>query len=152
MESRLSILYNRIRRTFRRPTAEAPLKNQPQKSVPKPGKLSQLVRLPKVEVEPGLWETERQERKELARLVLDQLDQMEESLLRPLDLEAHTLEIRITRLGMLRIVLGLVEHTGEIPDLNTIQNQQMDFLDPEERQSLESAIRLSQLILKTTTK
>ncbi|AVM86022.1 C protein [Mount Mabu Lophuromys virus 2] len=148
MESALSTLSSRIRRTFRRHTGEVQSINHQPRIEQRRGRPSQRVRVEDLSVNPGEWEAAKETRKRTAAEVLELIDHLESKGTEVTAPRTPREQEMITKLGMLKILLNLVKETGVIPDPNKQSIQQSGLLTRVEMENLGEMIPALKSILK----
>ncbi|UQM99587.1 accessory protein [Meliandou mastomys virus] len=150
MEWRLSSLYSRIRRTFRRPMAEVPLKSQVQKKEQLHGKNLQKTKILEVKWAPGDWEATKEVRKRVASRMLRILDKIEEEELQKGQTMAAIHPEKLSSLSILQTILTIVRETGQIPDMRRLMMPNQDVVSQEELKTILEVIQHLTSLLPTT--
>nr|UQM99550.1 accessory protein [Pohorje myodes paramyxovirus 1] len=150
MESKLSSLYNRLRRTLRRHTGEVPSRNQEPRIESKPGKESQQTMITQETNRMECLERRRELRKERAKEVLRIIEELEMKRILSRENPQPPPRLVISRIGMLKILLMSVQKTGEIPVLDYISLERAQILDQMEIQSLREAWVMTQSVMRIT--
>ncbi|UQM99532.1 accessory protein [Ninove microtus virus] len=149
MESRLSSLYNRLRRTLRKRTAEVPYKNQRQGIESKLGKELQESMTIREESQTMKREVERESRKRRAKEIIKWLDDLEEERGGPRSRSKAAPKLVIGKMGMVRILLLAIQLSGDLPILDFQELERREILDPVEIQNMREALVMIQSAMKT---
>ncbi|WKD80581.1 C protein [Paramyxoviridae sp. 2] len=149
MESRLSSFYNRVRRTFRRRTAEVRSKSPQQEPEFRPGNPSIPIMITPVIKIREVRELKREQTRARAREILQLMEDMEinprvTGITRRLGSKGQ-----INKYGMLRIMMGIVAEIGEIPQVDFQRLEKEGILSSQEIKNLKDIIPTVQLMLES---
>ncbi|UQM99596.1 accessory protein [Meliandou praomys virus] len=150
MEWRLSSLYNRIRRTFRRPTEGVQSRNQLRRRGLQHGNSLERVSIREMLQDPGEWDAVIELRKQMAAMYLEELSQIKSRQKPKQHRKRHQENLNLTRTALLEQVLTSVEETGLLPNLATMSFPKEDLLTEKEWKVLQEIIRQVELMLPTT--
>ncbi|WJL29491.1 accessory protein [Denotus virus] len=149
MESRLSSIYNRLRRTLRRRTGEVQYRSQQPETESRPGRDSQQTMIIQEGHLAMKREAEREMRRRRAKEILrwmDDLDDKREETNKKLKKIPMTL---IGKAEMVRILLLTVQLSGELPSLDFLDLERRDILEPQEIQYLKEALETTRSAMMT---
>ncbi|AEU08859.1 C protein [Tailam virus] len=149
MESKLSNFYNRVRRTFRRRTAEVQSRNQPPEQGFKPGNPSIPIMITPVIKIREIRELKREQTRARARELLQLMEDMEINPRVTGMTQRLGSKGQINRYGMLRIMMGIVAEIGEIPQVDFQRLEKEAILSSQEIKNLRDIIPTVQLMLES---
>ncbi|QXU63436.1 C protein [Jeilongvirus pajuense] len=149
MESKLSSLYNRIRRSFKRRTAEAPSRSKQLEREFKRGKDSPQPRIRILNNQVESRERQRELTRQRAQEILELMEEMEKQIGETHYSPRPGRRQTISRVGMLRIVMGTVAEIGMLPQVDLVRMEQENILNPQELMNLRDIMPMAELMLQT---